>query len=479
MILDGVPFKEIITDSDVKGRSLRAFTEYLEKKLNVSIVSDLSTTPYGRPELQKPYELGMLLKAHNVIKEFGVSRRYPDMPPIKAWYAICNDPTSHQSGGASWESDEAALYAALAEGLERHIWMTQYDYFKKPVKATTKDIGRHGRYVGPENIVGYSKEQRTQNPARKIGPDTAFLWTQGTSLLNGEKVYMPAQVVSGMWRRGGPISNEPAIRQPITNGLATWPTQSGARLAGALEVIERESYMMLWFNQLTLPQLSIDSLIPKFPSLSAIFEMCERFRFKPHIIPLPTDAPTHVIAVVIEDLSGSAPRFAVGLKAHNSLPHSITKALTEAFRGYQSHRFWARGENVWDPATPVENIGHRDRLYYWGVPENAKHLEFMIRGPKIAVEDKAWENDTIDQHYQRVMQWCKKENIECVSFPLTSSAQNPTQLQIEMVVMPQLQPTHLNETSQHLGGTRWRDVPKALGYKTLEKPFSARPHPFS
>jgi ribosomal protein S12 methylthiotransferase accessory factor len=481
MIFDAVPFRQTLSSSDIKARALGALAEYLEKSLGVRVVKDLRTAPLSRLDIREPLTLAALLKEHGVIQSFGPVRNlWPDMPRTKGWYAICNDPTSHNVGGTSWEDDESALYAALAEALERYIWMTQDDYFMRPIRATSEAIGKIGPRVAPEDFAGFSDEQRARYPQRQLRPDAEYLWIQGMSLVSNERVYVPAQTVSGIRPRsmkGG--AEEPIIRQQNTNGLATWPTQNGARVAGMLEVIERDAYMMMWFNQLTLPRLALDSLCEKYPSLARAIAKCERFQFKTHVLQLPADAPTHAVAVVIEDMGGNAPRFVVGLKAHPSLPHAIEKAMTEALRAYRAHTMWTGAGNVWDTSTPTEKIGHRERLYYWGVPENAKHLEFMIRGPEIEIGDKAWDNDTTEEHYRRLVQWCKDTHLECISVPLTSSAKNPSSLHIEMVVMPQLQPTYLNEWVQQFGGTRWHDIPKALGYTPLSKPFADRPHPFS
>jgi len=480
MIFDAIPFRQNLSLSDKKNRPLVAFTDYLEKKLGAKIVQEVRDFPFSRPDLKKPLEMAALLKKHNIIKEMGMMRYYPDDPRLKGWYALCNTDDSHQAGGATWQSDEGGLYAALCEALERYIWMTQTDYFKKPIRTTTASIAKHGRYIAPETFVGFSDEQRALAPTRVLRPDSEYLWIQGVSLVDNSRVYLPAQIVMGVRRQNLPGgAQEPFIRQQITNGLATWPTREGALVAGALEIIEREAYMMMWLNQLTLPRIAIQSLTARSSSLAYAIAQCKRYRFKVHVISLPTDAPTHAVAVVLEDLSGNAPKYTVGLKTHWSMPYAVEKAITEALRSHRGYRHWAYTGNVWDNNTPVKDIGHRERLYYWGVPENAKHLEFMIAGKETVFTPQEWDSDTPEQHLKRIIAWCKEKNFDCVSVPLTHSAKNPTPFHIEMVVIPQLQPTYLEEWMQQFGGTRWKDVPKALGYNTLEKPFADRPHPFS
>ncbi|TSC61501.1 MAG: biosynthesis docking protein, SagD family [Parcubacteria group bacterium Athens0416_74] len=479
MIIDGISVTELSEYPTVAERALASFLKFIEKKLNVSIVQDARTTPSDR-SLFEPLRLAAKLQENGIVKNFGrAATPFTDEPRTKSWYATCNDSTSHGVGGTTWENDADALYAALAEGLERYIWFTQDDYFLSPTKTSVEGIQKKGPCIRPEEFAGFSEAQRSISAERELRSDAEYLWITGISLVKGVPTYLPAQIVSRARKLHESRSEEPFIRQTTTNGLATWPTQSGARLAGALELIEREAYMIMWLNQLTLPRISLPSLCARHPELARSVEICERYRLKIHVVKLITDAPTHAVAVVIEDLSDAIPRFTIGLRAHRSLSTAIQKATTEALRARRFCRTWFNEGNVWDMSTPIQSIGHRDRLYYWAMPEHTRQLEFLIQGKEIEVSVERWDNDDEEQHLQRILEWCREKNLECISVSLGTSSKNLTPWYIEMVVMPQLQPTYLQESLQAFGGTRWRDVPKALGYTPLKKPFADRPHPFS
>jgi ribosomal protein S12 methylthiotransferase accessory factor len=270
---------------------------------------------------------------------------------------------------------------------------------------------------------------------------------------------------------------EPHVRNQNTIGLATWPTQIGARLAGAMEVIEREAYMIMWLNQLVLPRINLQPLCDEHPSLAKLIETCARYRMRVHAIRMLTDVPTHAVCVVLEDLSGHAPRFAVGLKANRSLVYAIEKSINEALRARRGYRNYFMQGNTWDASTPVADIGHRERLYYWGAkPEG---LDVLISGAEETVPHMPWDNDTSEQHYDRIIQWCAQKGFECVSVALTRSPSNPTPFHIEMVALPDLVPTHLRENERAFGAERIRSVPEAFGYQPLDEPFTDSPHPFS
>lgn len=478
MLMDGVKFDDTIRDSPRK-RAVASVVAFIERKLGVTAMYNRRSVPFGRLDLLEPLRIAAQLKEMGVINWYGPTdvRALCDEPPIRLWSCRIAEVEDSTSGGASVSDDAGALYAALAEAQERYIWWRKTDYFIAPVRATARDMQTKHRIIPPESFTGFSNEQRENSPALRIEPTTTFLWIEGTSLTTDKKVHVPAQMVSAAHRPRTASPREPLIRTQITNGLATWPTRAGAQLAGILECLEREAYMIMWFNQLTLPRANIARLRERSSTFDTLIARCERYRLQVHIVPLLTDAPTHAVIAVVEDQSGSSPRFSVGLKAHRSLAHASERAALEALRA----RRFTRGVDAskfYDPSKSVEEIGHRGRVHYWEKPEHAKHLEFLIAGEEREFPETVWEHDSIEQQLERVVRWCKEKNYECVSVPMTHSRANVTPWFIEMIVMPDIEPTHLTEDLKHLGGKRIKDVPLQFGYTPRETPFTERPHPF-
>jgi ribosomal protein S12 methylthiotransferase accessory factor len=480
MLFEGIPFAQRRTSdrNTLAERAMDSFLGFIERKLGVTITYDARHIPFGRPDLLEGSRVADTLKQTGVIKSFFPVRSFPDEPPLSLWSAVCGDKKDRSAGGGTWKNDPGALMATLAEALERYVWWEERDYFTSPIRATYNAIQKYGSSLAPERFAAFSAAQREENPRWKLEPSSSFLWIRGTSLVTGKPTYLPAQTVSGI-HNSELFRGEPLIRHRNTTGLATWPTQTGARLAGALEVIEREAYMIMWLNQLVLPRIPLEKVCAQSASLSELIEVCERYRLKVHVIKLLTDAPAHAVCVVIEDASGIAPRYAFGLKARGSLSDAIEGAITEALRARGSYRRFFSVKNDWNPETPAHKIGHYDRMYYWGVERNAKKLEFLIKGEEHDMALVSWENDTPEQHLKRITDWCHNLGYECVSVSLGTSKKNPMPWSIEMVVMPELQPTHLEENLQKLGGERWKSVPRQFGITPRAEPFSEEPHPFA
>ncbi len=478
MIIDGVSATKVSDGARAAGRALAAFFRFIEREWGVLIVRDTRDIP-GAGTLSDALRLASVLIRHGVIKNFGRMKQYADEPYTYSWYAICNDPTSHQAGGSSLVSDEDALFAALAESLERYIWFTQTDYFLEPTLSSVETMQSSATCIAPEQFAGYANDQRAGNAHREFSSGTEFLWIRATSLISGRSVYVPAQTVSPASHSKREGTHEPTIRPLITNGLATWPTKTGAQVASILELIEREAYMTLWLNQLTVPRLSLTSLRASDSSLEKNIAACERYGIGVHVLRMPTDAPTHAIAVVLEDMYGASPRFTIGLRAHYSLAVAVQKALTESLRARRSSREWADSGGVWDSGTAVLDIGHRDRLHYWADPENADRLSFLVAGAEVPAERAEWDGDTTETHHERLLTWCREHTFECVSVSLGSSSANPTQFHTEMIIMPDIMPTYLTERTRTFGSSRWKDIARHAGYTPRETPFADEPHPFS
>jgi len=480
MIIDAAAFSERSGGAPTAAQqAVATFLSLLESKLGGRVVFDKRDFPSGRPELEHLGILAGRLIDAGVIRVVHERTGLPDEPRMKLWVCDIAGDSLSRAGGASLSSHADALAAALSEALERHVWREEIDYFTAPMVCSARELAvRNRAFVDPATIVGYSKAQRRAKRSLQFDDDTKFLFVAGCSLTTGKRTLVPAQLVSAAPLRDpvtGEFRKEPLIRSRTTNGLATWPTRTGARLAGMLELVERDAYMIMWLNQLTLPRLDLDDVSVRYASVAHLIDYLARYGLVVHIIPLLTDAPTHALCAVVEDTSGQAPRFSVGLKAHRLLPHALEKAVGEALRA----RAPMRSASPEAAHKDVHDIGHYDRLDYWAAPDNAHKLEFLVAGETRPVEQKPWESDTEEQHYARMVAWLRLAGMECVSVPLTRSRKNVSGLHIEMTLIPALQPVHLSEKALVLGGERWHRVPEMFGFEARDEMFTSEPHPFA
>lgn len=455
------------------------FVRFLERRLGGTFLFDVRKVPYGKTELIDVFEIAAKLQEAGVIGMVSPALSPADEPPFKQWTVEYKAHDMQRAGGMATSSDRDALIPALAEAVERNLWLTATDHFDLRQTATVSEILTQGDVLLPSSFVGFSEKQRSENSRLTLREDATYLWTRGRSHVTNDHIWIPAQVVSGALRSANSSHHhEPMILTPITTGLATGPTKEFALLNGALEILERDAFMITWLNQLTPPRLDIATIAERDEELASLIRMCTRYRLKPAAVLMPTDAPTHVVCAVIEDLSDHRPNVTIGMKAHRSIVAAVKGALHEALRIRQTVRFRDRSTPL-DPSKPGAEVLHLERAQYWGAPGSARKLDFLIAGEPTVPTEAAWEHDTLEEHWKRIVSWCKKEGYAIASADLGRSKKNASPWEVHMVVMPQMQPMHQTERLIYLGGERLTSVPKKFGHTPRPEPFADEPHPFA
>lgn len=487
MLEDALPFSETWdkltkAESSFKNRSIGSLVHYMEKKLGVTF---LMASPFRglEPEnLVDLFALAKKLEKGRILKSLNLARSLPDEPLLCAWVANLYRKGGGEANasGAHQHDHRLALTATLAESIERYVWFEERDYFNSPTLATVTQIAQKGPYIDPKAVVGPSDDLRKLQSRLAIEDSSVFKWIKGYSWTQKTPLWLPAQVITGSSEESSERTarKEPLIRGISTNGLATRQTHEGAVLYGALELIERDAFMISWLNQLTLPRFNLEELRSGSQDFDELVTSCEKYHLRVDIVRMLTDAPTYAVSAVITDKTNNEPLVTIGMKAHSNKYTAAQKALLEALRIRQMTRNMLKHPpKEWGDDKKANDIGHTDRLLYWATGGRSKKLAFLTAGP-IQNFEEPWEFDTEDEHLQRIIDWCKRVGYEFASVSLTKSKKNISPWHIEMVVIPELQPIHLNEQLRHTGGERLSSVPKLFGYKANE-PYVDDPHPFS
>jgi ribosomal protein S12 methylthiotransferase accessory factor len=154
--------------------------------------------------------------------------------------------------GGSGTSRDEALAAALGETAERYsgTFVAECDL----VLGTASELGPEA--VDPARFALHSPAQYAQPgfPFRPFTRETQVRWVRGFRLPDGEPALLPHQLVSLRFRHAAELG-ETAIGYTTSNGLACGATLEEAVLAGLLELTERDAFMIVWANRLSLPRL--------------------------------------------------------------------------------------------------------------------------------------------------------------------------------------------------------------------------------
>jgi len=154
--------------------------------------------------------------------------------------------------GSTAEQGEAS---ALMEAIERYSGIYQGDEIRTMRRFT--DFAP-GEAVAPNDVLLYSPAQYARDPAASdhheaptpFDPSAKTDWSPVWSLRDRRFRYLPTSLVYFFYRGPGQINAD-------SNGCAAGNTLAEAIVQGFLELVERDSYAIWWYNRLRRPAVDL------------------------------------------------------------------------------------------------------------------------------------------------------------------------------------------------------------------------------
>lgn len=167
--------------------------------------------------------------------------------------------------GGKGRSDIQAKASAICEAIERYSGVWRGDEAVR--RGTAAQLGSDA--LDLDTILGFSEAQyanRAQwNPLQTSGihlvpepldPDREIDWTQVWSLTNDEPKWVP----TAYCYFGHPDAMHKPFCYSDANGNAAGNTLEEAILQGLLELVERDSIALWWYNRIQMPEVDLDSI---------------------------------------------------------------------------------------------------------------------------------------------------------------------------------------------------------------------------
>ncbi|WP_339162708.1 TOMM precursor leader peptide-binding protein [Siminovitchia sp. FSL W7-1587] len=137
---------------------------------------------------------------------------------------------------------------AILEGLERHCGLSPLGK-----RTVIHDSFRHleDRALNPIKVGVHSQEQYAQSdfPFKAFHPDQPINWVWGYSFLLERPILVPELLAYYSLGCGGGFVYE------TSNGCAVGGSLEEAIFYGIMEVVERDSFLITWYAELTLPRI--------------------------------------------------------------------------------------------------------------------------------------------------------------------------------------------------------------------------------
>lgn len=228
-------------------------------------------------------------------------------------------------------TDIQARTSALCEAIERYCGVYRGEEPRR--KATYKELGEAA--IHPNLCMNYSDRQyseRLQWLARgsrfQIVPlpfreDVSLDWTPIWSMREKKFKYIP----SSYCYYGYPNPEQEFFCWADSNGNAAGNTLEEAIYQGFLELVERDSVCLWWYNRVQCPAVDLDSLDePYIQQLKVYYESINREFW---VLDLTADLEIPAFAAVTRRVDHPVEDIVIGFGAHLDARVGILRAITE------------------------------------------------------------------------------------------------------------------------------------------------------
>ncbi|MBD2342388.1 TOMM precursor leader peptide-binding protein [Calothrix sp. FACHB-156] len=237
----------------------------------------------------------------------------------------------HKSSGKG-KTDQQSKVSGFCEAVERYSGIYQGDEPK--IQASLVELGSQA--IHPEHCLHFSNRQydnrETLNKQNTVAHDwipqrfdthQTIDWTPVWSLTEQTYKYLPTALCYYDY----PLPKEHRFCGADSNGNAAGNTLEEAILQGFMELVERDSVALWWYNRLQRPAVDLASFCePYFLELQQLYRHNDRDIW---VLDLTADLGIPVFAAVSCRTDSDTQRIIAGFGAHLDSKIAILRAMTE------------------------------------------------------------------------------------------------------------------------------------------------------
>jgi len=372
---------------------------------------------------------------------------------------------------------------AILEGLERYCGLEP-----RGKRTVVHDSYNHlkNQALNPIEVGVHAKEQyeRPGFPFTEFDPDTPIDWVWGYSFLQEHPILVPellAYYSLGCGSRG--------FVYETSNGCALGGSLEEAILYGILEVVERDSFLMTWYAQMSLPRLDPASIEDQ-----ELLLMIERMRtvaeYDLYLYNSTMENGIPSIFAIAKNRKDKGMNLICAAGSHLDPVRAVKTAVHELAGMMLSldEKLEANQEEyvrMLHDSTLVQQMDDHGMLY--GLPQAEERLQFLLddRLPlRSFKEEFKWKSTHLDltDDLQDIVQVFRRLNLDVIVVEQTTPETARNGLYCVKVLIPGMLPmTFGHHLTRVTGLDRVFRVPMELGYS--QEPLTAEqlnphPHPF-
>lgn len=419
-----------------------------------------------------------------IIKRLSEVRPLPDEPDIFFFQSETGDTSlvsqfkgSVAGAGASIVK-ERAMVKAIGESLERYCLRIYNE--KKMIVSTFPEL--RDRALDPRRIVMCSENQYSQKGflLSRYSDNTKFRWVWGYSLTRKEPVLVPAVFVYVPYSF---LDKEERLAWPISTGAACGCTLEEAIYSAICEVVERDSFTIMWYNKLPMPRVTICG--DAIPFLRKLIQRFQDVHLKLCVNDITSDVGIPTFLTTCIDRSGIGPAVIVGAASDLDPEWAVIRSLEEVGRlrlGARAEMTHLGNRHFKDDYSDVkESIDH---ILLWSKPDMIAKIDFLLSAPKVEELEtiKNLSSEDLLDNINTCVKTLVSKSLDVIVVDITTSDVADAGFFVVRVLIPGMQPLDIDFRHRYLGGNRLYTVPQILGYRnrgTKEKELTTYPHPFS
>jgi ribosomal protein S12 methylthiotransferase accessory factor len=247
----------------------------------------------------------------------------------RSWSLLRSDLRSSTSGKGT--TDLQARASALCEGLERYSAVFRGD--EPRCRARASDLGDAA--IHPDRCLLFSDKQyresnvwnargnRFDEVPQPFDPGAELEWTPVWSLTRGAVCYLPTAFCYFNY----PQDPDRIYCWSDSNGNAAGNTLEEAILQGFLELVERDSVALWWYNRVRRPGVDLDSFAE--PWLGQLRSYLASHQRDLWVLDITSDLAIPAFAAMSRRTDGAAEQIMFGFGAHLDARVALLRAVTE------------------------------------------------------------------------------------------------------------------------------------------------------
>jgi ribosomal protein S12 methylthiotransferase accessory factor len=367
-------------------------------------------------------------------------------------------------GGSSFALTKyEAGIAAIGEAIERYS--SCFVPRDKIIEASYNELDSDVIHPNDLAMLSPAEYEAHSDTIEQLSSDEPLYWCEGRSLVDNTRVYAP---LSFVYSFASPYPWRKSLGPNISSGMAAGPNLKWAALRGICEVVERDAFVITYWNRLPVPEIDLTSASDKTLCELLNNRLPPWFEGQIRVWNLTMDLGIPIILAVVLGENGN-PALTCGAAAHVDPQKAATKAITEALdvRAYfLTQNVHSANENnelfVSEPDKVVNRIDHLKMACH---PAYRNLIRWLLDSkptmPFSEIPDLCGE--TIDEELENAVQAVQSAGLTPSVFDLTTEDINLAGFSTCRVLIPRSQQLSFGRLKR-LGGTRLYEVPVKLGY---------------